>query len=225
MKRSEINRCIAQAISFFDTHQFVLPPFSNWSEAEWRKKGREADEIRSQHLGWDVTDFNSGQFDSLGLTLFTLRNGSPSGNNSKCYAEKIMYVRQDQVTPWHYHARKAEDIINRGGGGAGRLVVKLCGSTSEGGFSTDRITVTCDGVARELDPESTVVLGPGESITLPPFLYHTFHAEGGDALIGEVSSFNDDDRDNFFHDPLPRYPEIVEDEPRFRLLCNEYRML
>ena len=25
-----------------------------------------------------------------------------------------------------------------------------------------------------------------------------------------------------FLDPLPRYPEIVEDEPPLRMLCNEY---
>jgi D-lyxose ketol-isomerase len=70
----------------------------------------------------------------------------------------------------------------------------------------------------------TVILGPGESITLTPFLYHTFHAVDGHGLIGEVSSVNDDDTDNFFLEPLPRYPEIVEDEAPLRLLCNEYGM-
>ena len=65
-------------------------------------------------------------------------------------------------------------------------------------------------------------LGPGESITLTPFLYHTFHAVDSHGLIGEVSSVNDDDADNFFLEALPRYPEIVEDEPPLRLLCNEY---
>jgi len=49
-----------------------------------------------------------------------------------------------------------------------------------------------------------------------------FYAIDGDGLIGEVSSVNDDDTDNRFKEPLPRYPEIVEDEPPFRLLCNEY---
>jgi hypothetical protein len=68
----------------------------------------------------------------------------------------------------------------------------------------------------------TVILGPGESITLTPHLYHMFYAVDGHGLIGEVSSFNDDDTDNRFKEPLPRYPEIVEDEPPFRVLCTEY---
>jgi D-lyxose ketol-isomerase len=45
---------------------------------------------------------------------FTLRNGSPNGvPYEKCYAEKIMHVRDGQVTPMHFHWRKREDIINR----------------------------------------------------------------------------------------------------------------
>lgn len=31
-------------------------------------------------------------------------------------AEKIMIVREGQVTPYHFHWYKMEDIINRGGG-------------------------------------------------------------------------------------------------------------
>jgi D-lyxose ketol-isomerase len=67
-----------------------------------------------------------------------------------------------------------------------------------------------------------VILDSGESITLTPFLFHEFYAIDGHALIGEVSSVNDDDSDNHFKEPLPRYPEIVEDEPPLRLLCTEY---
>ncbi len=32
-----------------------------------------------------------------------------------------------------------------------------------------------------------------------------------------------DAADNFFRDPLPRFPKVVEDEAPVRLLCNEYR--
>lgn len=67
-----------------------------------------------------------------------------------------------------------------------------------------------------------MILGPGESITLTPRLYHMFYAVDGHGLIGEVSSVNDDATDNYFKEPLPRYPEIVEDELPLRLLCNEY---
>ncbi len=222
MKRSEINRHIAEAGAFFAENRFVLPPYADWTPEQWRNRGSEADELRSRRLGWDVTDFCSGRFASLGLTLFTLRNGSPEGAGGKIYAEKIMFVRQNQVTPFHYHARKTEDIINRGGKGTGRLAVKLYNSNPDRGLADTPISVVCDGIRREVEAGGTVMLGPGESITLTPFLYHTFHAVNGHGLIGEVSSVNDDDADNFFLEPLPRYPEIVEDEPPLRLLCNEY---
>jgi len=223
MKRSAINRYIAEAEAFFADNRFILPPYAAWTPEEWRQRGIEADEIRTCHLGWDITDFNSGRFDSLGLTLFTLRNGLLAvGTASKIYAEKIMFVRHNQVTPFHYHIRKTEDIINRGGKGTGRLAVQLYNSDSNGGFAQNVVSVACDGIRRQIEPGATIVLGPGESITLTPYLYHQFHAVDGHALIGEVSSVNDDDTDNHFREPLPRYPKIVEDEPPSRVLCTEY---
>lgn len=225
MKRSTINACIAEASAYFAQQGFVLPPFADWTPEDWQHRGPEADEIRTRSLGWDVTDFNSGNFESVGLTLFTLRNGSLSdGNASKVYAEKIMYVRQNQVTPFHFHVSKTEDIINRGNKSTGRLAIQLYNSTADGGFSSSPVSVSCDGVRRQVEAGGIITLGPGESITLTPFLYHMFYAVDGNCLIGEVSSVNDDDNDNHFKEPLPRYPEIVEDEPKFRLLCNEYRM-
>ena len=199
----------------------MLPPYAAWTQEEWRARGSEADEIRAHKLGWDVTDFSSGRFRSLGLTLFTLRNGSPDGRG-KVYAEKIMFVRENQVTPFHYHVRKTEDIINRGGKGAGKLVVQLFNSSPEGGLAKTAVSVSCDGVRREVEAGGTMTLGPGESITLTPYLYHQFHAVDGDGLIGEVSSVNDDASDNYFLEPLPRFPEIQEDEAAARLLCTEY---
>lgn len=223
MKRSEINRYIAEADSFFAQNGFALPPFAHWTPGEWRQRAGEADELRAARLGWDVTDFNGGRFASLGLTLFTLRNGMPGSDNpAKTYAEKIMFVRNGQVTPFHYHARKTEDIINRGGKATGRLALELYNSEEKVGFAQTPVIVSCDGLERHLDAGAKVILGPGESITLPPRLYHTFYAIEADCMIGEVSSLNDDATDNFFRDPLPRYPAIVEDEPALRLLCNEY---
>ena len=158
----------------------------------------------------------------MGLVLFTLRNGRPDDpKNRKIYAEKIMMVREGQITPFHFHFVKTEDIINRG---AGRLVIELYNSDKKGGFANSTVKVNCDGVMREVAAGGTVKLEPGESITLVPGLYHQFHAEkgAGPALIGEVSSVNDDNVDNRFYKPLPRYPAIEEDEPAVLLLCNEY---
>jgi D-lyxose ketol-isomerase len=228
MKRSVINRYLTETTSFFAANRFSLLPFAGWPPAEWQSLGDQAIELRAQRLGWDVTDFNSGNFATTGLTLFTLRNGrSARPETTKPYAEKIMHVRDHQLTPFHYHAIKTEDIINRGTATNGRLVVQLRNSTPDRpgaprSFAHTPITVVCDGITKHLDPGSAVTLGPGESVTLPPFLYHAFHAIDGDALIGEVSSTNDDDTDNFFHEPIGRYAEIEEDDPPLYLLCNEY---
>jgi len=222
MKRSQINRYIREAEAFFRQWGFHLPPFGAWTPEQWKTRGPEADEIRTRRLGWDVTDFGSGRFEQFGLLLFTLRNGRPDDpNNKKVYAEKVMVVREGQVTPFHYHWQKTEDIINRG---AGRLVVELYNSDDAGSFARSPVRVACDGVVREVAAGGRVVLGPGESITLVPGVYHTFYAEkgGGTALVGEVSSINDDTTDNRFLDPLPRFATIEEDEPAYRLLCGEY---
>lgn len=226
MKRSEINLLITNAIDFFEEHHFPLPPFAHWTLEEWRQRGREADEIRQRRLGWDVTDFNSGLFTSCGLTLFTLRNGSFSAaGHHKSYAEKIMMVRERQITPLHRHDRKTEDIINRGNSTAGNLVVQLYNSTEDGALSEAPVNVACDGITRQTEAGGTIILTAGESVTLPPGLYHSFYSINGSALIGEVSSMNDDATDNRFYQSLSRFPEILEDEPPFRLLSTEYPRL
>ena len=222
MKRSEINTFIREAEAFFQEHRFSLPPFANWSPEDWASRGHEADEIRTHRLGWDLTDFGSGDFLEIGLLLFTARNGDVEDAASKRYAEKIMIVREGQVTPWHFHWMKTEDIINRGGG---RLVIELANATEdESALAGTEVEVSTDGVQRRVKARGRVALSPGESITLVPKLYHAFWAEqgSGTALVGEVSSVNDDATDNRFLDAPGRFPEIEEDEPPYRLLCNEY---
>ena len=92
MKRSEINRAYRRAVAFFQRKGWTLPP----------------------RPAWDITDFGLGDFKRNGLTLVTLAN-EPE------YCEKIMYVRRNQVTPCHTHAKKKEDIICR----AGRLALRV----------------------------------------------------------------------------------------------------
>ena len=67
-------------------------------------------------------------------------------------------------------------------------------------------------------------LEPGMSISIQPRLYHDFEVEPGtgNILIGEVSQCSDDNTDNRFNPPVGRFPKIEEDEPPYRLLCNEY---
>lgn len=222
MKRSEINAAIAAATEFFADQKFVLPPFAHWKSEEWAKLGSEVDGFRRRQLGWDVTDFESGEFDRIGLTLFALRNGAEDIDAYQDYAEKILYVREDQTVPLHFHYRKMEDLINRGGPGTGELEIKVYNSTDAGQLTEEPVTLFCDGVRRQFKAGESFFLHHGESVTMPPRIYHSFHAVNGACLIGEVSSRNDDAKDNHFYKKILRFPEIVEDAAPLRVLCAEY---
>jgi hypothetical protein len=222
MKRSQINAIIRQADAFIRQQNFYLPPFAYWTPQEWAAKGPEAREIVDNQLGWDITDFGQGKYQEFGLFLFTIRNGSPENlktGQGKIYAEKILIVDPHQITPLHSHWHKMEDIINRGGG---KLVIQLYNSTPDGGLADTDITVSMDGVTRTVKAGDTVVLAPGESITLPTNLYHKFWAIESRVLVGEVSLVNDDNADNRFYKPVGRFPDIEEDEPPLHLLTIDY---
>jgi len=221
MKRSEINRYLVHAARFIDSMQFALPPWAHWSPAKWEKNASKCTEIFENHLGWDVTDFGLGEFNRRGLLLFTVRNGAQNGSG-KPYAEKIMVVRDGQETPFHYHWNKTEDIINRGGG---NLVLELALASEQDTLSDQQVTVQVDGITTTRAAGKKLILRPGESVTLPPRLYHRFWGERGRGwvLTGEVSKVNDDLSDNRFLDPIGRFPEILEDEPALRLLVTDYR--
>lgn len=218
MKRSEINKYIDEAIAFFDKHKFYLPEWVKWHPDDWKTKGNECDEIRYNNLGWDITNFGSDDFLKEGLTLVTIRNGNVKRDN-KTYCEKIMMVRVNQVTPIHFHWKKMEDIINRGGGD---LCMKLWKANKEEKMTNDPCSIQIDGVTTILQPGELLRLKPGQSISFETYIYHTFWAEGEDCMVGEVSTVNDDANDNRFYKPLGRFPEIVEDEQTKYLLCNEY---
>ena len=222
MKRSEINKIIKDGIEFLAEHRFKLPPFAYFTPEEWISKGEEYDEIRENCLGWDITDFGSGDFYKKGLFLFTVRNGNHKNpEDKKTYAEKIMIVEEGQITPYHFHHNKMEDIINRGGG---NLLIKVYNSTPEGEFADTEVHIRQDGRNYKVPAGSVIRLTPGESITFPTGLYHSFWAEEGfgKALIGEVSEVNDDSSDNRFYEPTGRFPEIEEDEAPLYLLAGEY---
>ncbi len=246
MKRSEINAIIKDAIDFLGEHKFLLPPFAYFSPEEWQEKNHEYDEIRNNVLGWDITDFGSGDFDKCGLFLFTLRNGNMfDDNDEKVYAEKIMIVKENQTTPYHYHWYKQEDIINRGGG---NLMIKVYGADENDNLSMDDVEIQVDGRHYTVPAGSVIRLTPGMSMTNTKKLYHSFWGEEGcgTVLVGEVSQCNDDSKDNRFFEPVDRtpyvsaiadadtsdavrfypsvgrFPEIEEDEAPLYLLCNEY---
>jgi D-lyxose ketol-isomerase len=112
-----------------------------------------------------------------------------------------------------------EDIINRGGGD---LMVKVYNSTEEGGFADTDVDIYMDGRHFTVKAGEVIRIRPGESISLQTGMYHSFWAEGGKTLLGEVSKVNDDRVDNRFYEPTGRFPEIEEDEKPLYLLGNEY---
>jgi D-lyxose ketol-isomerase len=220
MKRSEINQLIRDSIAFFEEMNFRLPPWAFWKTRDWKGKSDSCSEIVDNMLGWDLTDFGSDDFHKRGLILFTIRNGNIK-KDRKSYAEKAMIVEELQETPMHFHWSKMEDIINRGGG---NLVMELFGSDEKKNFSNNSIHVKIDAVLRTIPPGGTVILTPGESICLEQGIYHRFYGEKGKGkvLVGEVSAVNDDTSDNWFFEPVGRFPDITEDEKPLHLLVSDY---
>lgn len=225
MKRSQINYAIDKALAMAETFRISLPEFARVTAPCWPQKWKEGwQEIHDLRLGWDITDFGSGCFNDTGLTLLTLRNGSLSDPRyAKPYAEKMLQIQQDQQTPWHFHYHKMEDIINRGGG---NLCMQLAWATEDQQLDNQRrVSVAVDGCPRTLKPGETLVLHPGQSVSLPVRLYHRFWAEKRGVMGWEISMVNDDRTDNRFLDADGRFPSIEEDEPARWLLCSEYEQI
>jgi len=222
MKRSEINASMLAADEFIHSRGFYLPPFAYWTPDTWEKKGTEVSEIVDNKLGWDITDFGRGDFNAFGLILFTVRNGNLHPGKTlkgKLYAEKIMVVGDGQVTPFHFHWSKMEDIINRGGGD---LLIQLYNSTNDEKLDEkNEVHVSVDGLRRTLKAGDKVRLTPGESISLEQGCYHKFWSKGR-TLVGEVSQVNDDQGDNRFFEATGRFPAIEEDVPPLYLLSSDY---
>jgi len=224
MKRSEINTALKELEAMANQYCFSLPPFCRFTPEEWKNKGHEYDEIRNNMLGWDITDFGLGKFEQVGFSLITLRNGNLKMKDKypKSYAEKLLFLKENQYAPLHFHWNKMEDIINRGGG---TLLIRVYNAAKE--EEPDKknpVHICCDGLEMTVPAGSQVTLKPGESISIQQYMYHDFEVKAGSGavLIGEVSQCNDDTVDNRFYEKIGRFPEIEEDVAPYRLLCNEY---
>jgi D-lyxose ketol-isomerase len=203
-----------------DSIAFRLPEFSSWEPDEWKSRGDETVVIRQTMLGWDITDFGTGNFPAVGAVLFTLRNGVAGRPDiGSPYAEKLICLYKGQRLAPHYHAVKTEDIITR----SGLMWMELYNSKPDGSVDKESpVKVYCDGILKTYAAGERFEVKPGNSVTLRPWLCHVFGAAGMDTVIGEVSSVNDDKTDNYFAEPTSRFANIEEDEKPVRLLCNEY---
>lgn len=226
MKRSLINSVIREMEEVCKRYSCFLPPFCHFTPKEWEEKGHEYDEVRDCMLGWDVTDYGYGDFERFGFSLITIRNGNRlmADKYPKVYAEKLLYLKEGQYSLNHFHWFKTEDIINRGGGNILIRVYNSLKDSEEVDYESD-VTVYTDGHSYTVPAGTQIRLTPGESLYVYQGLYHDFEVEKGSGavLLGEVSQCNDDNNDNRFAEQNAlRFSEIEEDEPPYRLLCNEY---
>ena len=194
MKRSEVNAALKEMEQMINDYRFALPPFCHFTPEEWQEKGHDYDEIRDNMLGWDITDYGKGNFEKMGFSLITIRNGNQGMKDKyqKTYAEKLLYIKEGQYAPMHFHWSKMEDIINRGGG---NLLITVYNSTKDEDLDKEgEVHIHKDGREMVVPAGTPVRLMPGESISIQPYLYHDFNVEEGTGavLIGEVSQCNDD---------------------------------
>jgi len=223
MKRSEINKAIDWAVDACRKLHCALPDFALWTPQQWKEKAADTEYMRKVGMGWDVTDYATGDFDHTGAVLLTIRNGEVKHPESgRVFCEKYIAMKAGQNLPCHFHYYKTEDIINRAGG---TLRVYAWNSKPEStGYEKDMesdVHLFCDGQPVTIKAGGYVDVTVGNSISLTPYIYHSFSAikEDGDLIVGEVSRVNDDANDNHFN-PTVNFSKIEEDETAKYQLCS-----
>lgn len=140
---------------------------------------------------WAATDFGLGDYTKTGLVEVLLCNEDE-------YCEKIMYAREGMVTPAHTHNDKREDIICR----QGTLKITLWnGHPNDAATKGKKVQIKINRKMVERESGVPFELNAGERIKMTPGIFHEFEPVGGPALIGEVSTFCNEEIDNIFADP------------------------
>lgn len=225
MKRSEINAAVKWADELLKKNNIRLPLYAYWDMETWKAHRSELDTVKKVMLGWDITDFGTGDFSTVGAVLYTVRNGDMNDANVGVpYCEKYIVMKEGQRLPKHYHVFKTEDIINRANG----VLAVYLWNTNEAGEQLDTdVHVFMDGIECVFKAGEEILVYPGNSISLKPHIAHIFGPKPGmgDLVVGEVSKVNDDNTDNYFLESTARFADIEEDEPALHPLCNEYHIL
>lgn len=183
MKRSEINKALKELEAMCVREHCYLPPFCHFTPEQWQHIGHDYDEVRDCMLGWDITDYGLGDFDKVGFSLITIRNGNRKMPEKypKVYAEKLLYLKEGQYSPNHFHWYKTEDIINRGGG---NVLIKVYNSLPDESidYASD-VTVHTDGRTYTVPAGTQIRLTPGgehpcAAVSVPRFFCGTRHRAG-----------------------------------------------
>lgn len=223
MKRSVVNNAIGWAKELLRKNNISLPEMAYWDMNAWKDNLEKLDTVREVMLGWDITDFGTDDFDHIGSVFYTVRNGSMNNLDVGVpYCEKYIIMKDGQRLPKHYHVWKTEDIINRAGGGV--LQVFLWNADKNGKQLNSDVVYYMDGIKHVSKAGDPILVKPGCSISLTPYIAHIFGPlpGSGDLVVGEVSKVNDDNTDNYWIEPTYRFSRIEEDEPVTHPLCNEY---
>ena len=103
-----------------------------------------------------------GDFDKMGFSLITIRNGHQKMTDKypKVYAEKLLFLKEGQYSPNHFHWFKTEDIINRGGG---NVLIRVYNSHPKETIDYESdVIVNTDGYIRTVPAGTQIRLPPGE---------------------------------------------------------------
>lgn len=206
MKRSEVNRAIEWARELLKKNNVTLPAMAYWDMETWKANTGNLDTVREVMLGWDITDFGTGDFEKIGSVFYTVRNGSIKDPSIGVpYCEKYIVMKDGQRLPEHYHVLKTEDIINRAGGGI--LQVFLWNADHDGNQLDTDVEIYMDGIRHVVKAGEPVLVYLGCSVSLTPYIAHIFGPlpGSGDLIVGEVSKVNDDNTDNYWLEQTHRF--------------------
>lgn len=231
MKRSEIDGAIARAIGNAKKFHVALPKWAEWKPSQFDAS---ADGIRHQKLGWKVVDFGASDFPNCGLVILALCSplvddaGAPRTKPQTVgkreypvtgFSRKYLFVQAGQTEPHHFHRQKARKEVTVVAGAPVRF--ELAWADGDTALSEKDVDVQVDGIWHHLPAGGSIVVNPGETITLPGELSHIISVpEGGeDTIMLETSTANNDTKDNIFPFMTPTSVPVDEDSAaRYQLL-------
>ena len=155
-------------------------------------------------LGWDITDYGLDDFEHIGAVLYTVRNGSIDDKSVGVpFCEKYIVMRERPAP--HQPLPRGQDRGHHQPRRRHAAPLPVEGGPRHGqDDSTTDVDVYMDGVLHTFKPGAEVLVEPGNSISLTPYIAHIFGAKpGSDLVVGEVSSINDDNTDNYFLEEEP----------------------
>ncbi|MBK9620478.1 MAG: D-lyxose/D-mannose family sugar isomerase [Candidatus Obscuribacter sp.] len=235
MKRSEINAAVARAIANSQKCGIALPRWAAWAPEEF---GESAEGMRQQKLGWKVVDFGLGDFANCGLVVLVLANaladakGEPVTKGSQVgayqypgssFSRKFLFVQAGQTRAPPLPPPERAQRSDCGGGAP--VTFELAWAESDTKLSERDVDVQVDGIWHHLPAHGKVTINPGETITLPGDLSHIISvaAGGGDVIMLETSTANNDAHDNIFPFITPTSVAIEEDTRALYQMLDEQR--